>query len=208
MIFDKILIEVDKGLKTLTVKPLGIRSRPDVNISETKSMSSELKKTNSKFMRVNHAGEVCAQGLYRGHLFFNKNTKVKKELEVAADEEIDHLSWCDERIKELGGKTSILNPVLYSGSFFMGAFTSIIDNKYNLGFLAETEKQVSAHLSDHLKRIDNDDKKTIKIIEAMKSDEEAHANLAKKMGGKILPSTAKKIMRYASKLMTKTTFYL
>ena len=136
------------------------------------------------------------------------NNEIKEELEKAAEEEIDHLVWCDKRIQELGGKTSKLNPIFYSGSFLLGAFTSIVDERYNLGFLAETEKQVANHLSNHLKQIDKSDKKTIKIIEAMRDDEEEHANSALKMGAKNLPRPMKKIMGYASKVMTKTTFYI
>ena len=205
---DRLITELDRGLKILTVKSFSRRPRPDLKILERDSISSTNKNINAKYMRVNHTGEICAQGLYRGQLFFNKNNEIKEELEKAAEEEIDHLVWCDERIQELEGKTSKLNPIFYSGSFLLGAFTSIVDEKYNLGFLAETEKQVTNHLSNHLKQIDKSDKKTIKIIEAMRDDEEEHANSALKMGAKNLPRPMKKFMMYASKVMTKTTFYI
>ena len=203
---DKILIEVDKGLKTLTVRTHAKRSRPDINLKDTKDLASYDMKVHSKYMRVNHSGEICAQALYRGQLFFNKNTEIKSELEAAADEELDHLSWCAERIEELGGKKSKLNPILYSSSFLIGAVTSLIDEKYNLGFLAETEKQVSLHLSQHLKHINKVDVKTIKILEQMRSDEEEHEKSAIKMGAKKLPKLAQKLMSSTSKLMTKSTF--
>ena len=205
---DRLFTEIDRGLKILTVKPSSKRPHPDLSIKETNPISSKNKKVNAKYMRVNHTGEVCAQALYRGQLFFNKNNEIKKELEKAANEEIDHLAWGEKRINELGGKTSKLNPIFYSGSFLLGALTSIIDERYNLGFLAETEKQVTKHLSNHLKQIDRSDKKTIKIIEAMRDDEEEHANSALKMGAKNLHPTIKKIMGAASKVMTKTTFYI
>ena len=208
MMIDRLITELDRGLKILSIKQTSRRSRPDLKIVEIDSISSSNKKTNAKYMRVNHTGEICAQGLYRGQLFFNKNNEIKEELEKAAEEEIDHLVWCDERIQELDGKTSKLNSIFYSGSFLLGAFTSIVDEKYNLGFLAETEKQVTNHLSNHLKQIDKSDKKTIKIIETMKDDEEEHANSALKMGAKNLPRPMKKFMMYASKVMTKTTFYI
>ena len=208
MMIDRLITELDRGLKILTVKSFSRRPRPDLKILERDSISSTNKNINAKYMRVNHTGEICAQGLYRGQLFFNKNNEIKEELEKAAEEEIDHLVWCDERIQELEGKTSKLNPIFYSGSFLLGAFTSIVDEKYNLGFLAETEKQVTNHLSNHLKQIDKSDKKTIKIIETMKDDEEEHANSALKMGAKNLPRPMKKFMMYASKVMTKTTFYI
>ena len=208
MMIDRLITELDRGLKILTVKSSSRRPRPDLKILERDSISSTNKNINAKYMRVNHTGEICAQGLYRGQLFFNKNNEIKEELEKAAEEEIDHLVWCDERIQELEGKTSKLNPIFYSGSFLLGAFTSIVDERYNLGFLAETEKQVTNHLSNHLKQIDKSDKKTIKIIETMKDDEEEHANSALKMGAKNLPRPMKKFMMYASKVMTKTTFYI
>lgn len=205
---DRLITELDRGLKILSVKPTSFRPRPDLNILEAESLSTTNKKINAKYMRINHTGEVCAQALYRGQLFFNTNNKIKEELEKAADEEVDHLVWCDKRIQELGGKTSKLNPFFYSGSFLLGAITSAIDERYNLGFLAETEKQVTKHLSNHLKQIDKSDKKTIKIIEAMRDDEEEHANSAIKMGAKNLHPAIKKFMGYASKVMTKTTFYI
>tara|TARA_B100000035_G_scaffold286426_1_gene270706 strand:+ start:221 stop:844 length:624 start_codon:yes stop_codon:yes gene_type:complete len=205
---DRLINELDRGLKILSVKPTSHRPRPDLNILEADSISTTNKKINAKYMRVNHTGEICAQALYRGQLFFNKNNEIKEELEKAADEEIDHLVWCDIRIQELEGKTSKLNPIFYSGSFLLGAFTSFIDERYNLGFLAETEKQVTKHLSNHLQQIDKSDEKTIKIIETMRDDEEEHANSALKMGAKNLPPAIKKIMGYASKVMTKTTFYI
>lgn len=205
---DRLITELDRGLKILSIKQTSRRPRPDLNITETDSLSAKNKKINAKYMRINHTGEICAQALYRGQLFFNKNNEIKEELEKAAEEEIDHLVWCDKRINELGGKKSKLNPIFYSGSFLLGAFTSIVDERYNLGFLAETEKQVTKHLSNHLNQIDKSDIKTIKIIEAMRDDEEEHANSALKMGAKNLPHPLKKIMGYASKVMTKTTFYI
>ena len=116
---DKILIEIDRALKTLTVEPVAKRVRPDFSIKDNSSIAQNNKKINAQFMRVNHSGEICAQALYRGQLFFNKNSLIKSELEKAADEEVDHLAWCNLRIKELGGQTSKLNPFLYSGSTFL-----------------------------------------------------------------------------------------
>ena len=208
MVIDKFIDEIEFGLKILFSPSSSKRPRPDKKILNKEDLNSEIKKKHAQLMRVNHSGEICAQALYRGQLFFNKNNEIKEELEKAAEEEIDHLVWCDKRINELGGKKSKLNPIFYSGSFLLGAFTSIVDERYNLGFLAETEKQVTKHLSNHLNQIDKSDKKTIKIIEAMRDDEEEHANSALKMGAKNLPQPLKKIMGYASKVMTKTTFYI
>jgi len=203
---DRILIEIDKGLKILSVPTNQERIRPDKDIPESTSLSNHDKKRHSKYMRVNHSGEICAQGLYRGQLFFNKNKNIEKALKNAAHEELDHLSWCNSRINDLNGKTSKLNPLLYIGSFSIGAAASIINEKYNLGFLSETESQVAAHLESHIKKIDPADKKTLKIIQVMKEDEESHKKSAIEMGGIELPNVIKKFMAIASKIMTSTTY--
>ena len=203
---DLIIKEFDKALKVLTVESASVRSRPDTNFKDSYTLTPQEKKMHSKFMRVNHSGEICAQALYRGQLFFNKNNKIQKQLEKAANEELDHLAWCNSRIKELNGNTSYLNPFLYIGSFAIGSIASIIDEKYNLGFLSETEKQVSSHLENHLNKISPNDKKTIAIIKQMKKDEEKHEASAKSMGAKNLPSSIQKIMELTSKVMTETTF--
>mgnify|MGYP001191172044 CR=1 FL=1 len=203
---DSIINEIDRALKTLTVKPSPQRSRPDCYLKNSYTLSPEEKDNNSKYMRVNHSGEVCAQALYRGQLLFNKNNKIQKNLEEAANEELDHLAWCHSRIKELDGNTSYLNPVLYIGSFTIGSIASIIDEKYNLGFLSETEKQVSSHLESHLNKISPNDKKTLAIIKQMKKDEDKHEASARSMGARKLPGFIQKVMKLTSKVMTKTTF--
>tara|TARA_B100001173_G_C15830575_1_gene480267 strand:- start:25 stop:648 length:624 start_codon:yes stop_codon:yes gene_type:complete len=203
---DSIINEVDKALKVLTVETKQRRPRPDSEIKSSYTLSSQEKENHGKFMRVNHSGEICAQALYRGQLLFNKNKKIQKKLEDAANEELDHLAWCETRIKELNGKTSYLNPMLYAGSFVIGSIASIIDEKYNLGFLSETEKQVSFHLNNHLDKLSSKDKKTIAIIKQMKKDEDKHEASAKSMGAKDLPNLIKKGMKFTSKIMTSTTF--
>ena len=157
-------------------------------------------------MRVNHSGEICAQALYRGQLLFNEDKKIEKSLQKAAGEEIDHLAWCEERIGELNGKTSLLNPILYIGSIGIGGIASIIDKKYNLGFLAETEKQVSSHLDKHLTKLSKNDVKTKKILEQMKFDEQQHEIAAKELGAAELPKPIKKAMGITSKIMTTLTY--
>ena len=203
---DSIINEFDKALKVLTVFSPPQRLRPDSNEKDSYTLNSEECEIHSKYMRVNHSGEVCAQALYRGQLFFNKNKEIHKQLEKAANEELDHLSWCQSRIKELDGHTSYLNVFLYAGSFAIGSIASIIDEKYNLGFLSETEKQVSSHLEDHLSKISAKDKKTIAIIKQMKKDEEMHEAEAKIMGARELPDSVQKIMKFTSKIMTSATF--
>ena len=203
---DSIINEIDKALKILTVSSNSQRSRPDVNFKESDALTPEEKENHSKFMRVNHSGEICAQALYRGQIFFNQNKKIEKKLKEAATEELDHLVWCQSRIKELGGSTSYLNPILYFGSFAIGSVASIIDEKYNLGFLSETEKQVSSHLENHLSKISPKDKRTISIIKQMKKDEEKHEASAKLMGAEELPKFIRKTMKFTSKIMTASTF--
>ena len=206
VITDKIINEIEAGLKTLFGSASSSRPRPDRNISNKKNLDPDTKKNHAKLMRVNHSGEICAQALYRGQLFFNKDKNIEKKLKEAAHEELDHLAWCEQRIDELGGKTSLLNPLLYVGSIGIGSIASIIDNKYNLGFLAETEKQVASHLEKHIVKLSKDDVKTKKILEQMKADEEQHELSAKKLGAAELPQPAKKIMNFTSKIMTSLTY--
>tara|TARA_B100001173_G_scaffold29346_1_gene22977 strand:- start:127 stop:750 length:624 start_codon:yes stop_codon:yes gene_type:complete len=203
---DSLLSELDKALKILTTKSVAIRTRPDKIIKEDKSLNQKEKILSAKLMRVNHTGEICAQALYRGQLFFNKNLLIKAELEEAAQEEIDHLSWCESRIEDLEGKKSKLNPIFYFGSFAMGSIASIIDEKYNLGFLEETEKQVTDHLSNHLVKIPKKDVRTKKILEKIQEDEKKHQASAKKMGAAELPKPLKKLMKISSKIMTISTY--
>ena len=157
---DKVISEVDFALKLFTVPQKGLRISPSENISDAiQDISEDDLKETVRLMRVNHTGEVCAQALYRGQLFFNSDEVIGKALKHAAIEEIDHLNWCKQRIEELGGKTSYLNPIFYISSFSLGAVAGKIDNKFNLGFLEETEKQVTAHLEGHMKKISKNDKK-------------------------------------------------
>ena len=198
---DQLIIEFDKGLKVLFAKPKGSRPRPDLNVKENE-LTLEEKKRTIELMRVNHTGEVCAQALYSGQLLFNSHGEGAESLKKAAKEEIDHLDWCNSRILELGGKTSFLNPIWYTGSFLIGSFASALGEKYNLGFLAETERQVTKHLTGHLNKISKKDLKTNKILEVMADDEEQHAIKAKELGGAELPRQVKKAMSLTSKMMT------
>jgi len=206
MYIDKFIDEIEVGLKILFSPSSSKRPRPDKKISNAENLSPEVKKKHSKLMRVNHSGEICAQALYRGQLLFNKDKVIEKSLQKAAREEIDHLAWCEERIDELSGKTSLLNPILYLGSIGIGGIASIIDKKYNLGFLAETEKQVSSHLDKHIEKLSKYDVKTKKILEQMRLDEHQHEISAKELGATELPKPIKKVMGITSKIMTTLTY--
>ena len=206
MVIDKFIDEIEFGLKILFSPSSSTRPRPDKKILNKQDLNSGTKKEHAQLMRVNHSGEICAQALYRGQLLFNNDKLIEKSLQKAAREEIDHLAWCEERIDELSGKTSLLNPILYIGSIGIGGIASIIDKKYNLGFLAETEKQVSSHLDKHLVKLSKYDVKTKKILEQMKFDEHQHEISAKELGAAELPKPIKKVMGITSKIMTTLTY--
>lgn len=159
-------------------------------------------------MRVNHAGEVCAQALYQGQALTAQLTHIKKQMSDAAAEEIDHLAWCEERLTELGSKPSLLNPFWYGGSIILGALAGFVGDKVSLGFVAETERQVSAHLQHHLQQLPAKDKKSQAILFKMKEDEEQHATTALNAGAIELPYIVKQLMRVVSKLMTKSSYYV
>ena len=204
---DKLIIEFDKGLKTLTASAHSVRPHPDENVQEAE-LSAEEKRHALGLMRVNHCGEVCAQALYNGQSFTAKNPQIVDALQQASKEETEHLAWCEKRIHELGGHTSFLNPLWYAGSFTLGAIAGAIGDKWNLGFLAETEHQVGAHLEKHLHELPASDEKSRAILEQMKTDEAQHADTAIGLGGAKLPAPVKAAMKQMSKVMTSTTYYL
>ena len=204
---DKLIIEFDKGLKTLTASAHSVRPHPDENIQETE-LSAEEKRHALGLMRINHCGEVCAQALYNGQSLTAKNPQIVEALQQASKEETEHLAWCEKRIHALGGHTSLLNPLWYAGSFTLGAIAGAIGDKWNLGFLAETEHQVGAHLDKHLHELPASDEKSRAILEQMKTDEAQHADTAINLGGAELPAPIKSAMKQMSKVMTSTTYYL
>ena len=204
---DKLIIEFDKGLKTLTASAHSVRPHPDKNVKEAE-LSAEEKRHALGLMRVNHCGEVCAQALYNGQSLTAKNPQIVDALQQASKEETEHLAWCEKRIHALGGHTSFLNPLWYAGSFTLGAIAGAIGDKWNLGFLAETEHQVGAHLEKHLHELPASDEKSRAILQQMKTDEAQHADTAISLGGAELPAPIKAAMKQMSKVMTSTTYYL
>lgn len=161
-----------------------------------------------RLMRVNHSGEVCAQALYHGQSVTARATGVQEKLERAAAEENDHLAWCADRIRDLGSRPSYLDPLWYAGSFTIGAIAGAFGDKWNLGFLAETERQVVAHLDGHLNRLPPADHKSRAILEQMQIDEGAHATTALEAGGTTLPWPVPTLMRMASNVMTETAYWI
>lgn len=205
---DQVLIGLDQALRTLFGRPLVTeRSNPADSIAET-DLSAEERNEAGRLMRINHTGEVCAQALYQGQALTAKMPEVRTSMERAAQEENDHLDWCERRINELDGRKSLLNPLWYLGSFAIGAAAGLAGDKWSLGFVAETEHQVESHLNDHLGRISANDLKSRAILKQMKDDEIHHATLALEAGGAALPSPINLAMKLTSKLMTKSVYYL
>jgi ubiquinone biosynthesis monooxygenase Coq7 len=207
MLSDKLITTFDKGLRTLFAASAAARSRPDAHLNEP-ILEDASKRQAAALMRINHVGEICAQALYSGQALTSRNPQIVKALQHAAEEETDHLAWCEARISELGGRKSLLNPFWYAGSFTLGAIAGALGDKWNLGFLAETEQQVSIHLQNHLNQLDETDIKTRTIIHRMQQEEAAHACEANQLGASELPSPIKKAMSFASKIMTGTAYYV
>ena len=207
---DDIINECDIALKTLSNKKSGTGRTypPEPSEKNTEELTPEEKKLSIQMMRVNLAGEVAAQALYRGQSLVCKDAEVKKHLIEAGDEETDHLVWCKKRLDELEGSGSVLNPVWYAGSFAIGAIFGRFGEKVSLGFVEETEKQVVAHIDRHLDKISPKDKETIEILKTMKEDEDLHAQQAVDKGGEELTIPVKQIMKYTAKMMTSTSKYV
>ncbi len=209
-IVDNIIGVIDNGLRVVFAKPNGQRPSPTAtsknNTSKIQHYNSELdpqsKDLAASLMRVNHVGEVCAQALYQGQALTSRSQAVREKMKHAADEEIDHLDWCAERIEELGGSVSIFNPLWYAGAFTLGVGAGIAGDKWSLGFLAETERQVVDHLKSHLDRLPENDSDSRKIVEQMVIDEESHALMAEESGAAALPSWIKQTMKMSARVMT------
>ncbi len=204
---DKLIATFDSGLRTVFADAQAARPRPDAALDEP-ILDDASKAHAAALMRINHVGEVSAQALYSGQALTSRNARIVSALQHAAAEETDHLAWCEARINELGGRKSLLNPLWYAGSFALGAMAGALGDKWNLGFLAETENQVSAHLQNHLNQLDESDIKTRTIVNQMQQDEAAHALEAKELGASELPAPVKAGMKFASKIMTSTAYYI
>ena len=204
---DKLIIEFDKGLRTLFAPAQSLRKTPGAQLPEI-ALPEKDKKFATALMRVNHSGEICAQALYQGQALAARNAGIRNALVQASEEETEHLAWCEQRIHALGGRTSLLNPLLYVGSFTLGTAFGMLGDKWSLGFLMETERQVENHLGGHLSRIAPQDEKSRAVIEQMKIDEAQHATTALQHGAAELPTPIKMAMRLSAKVMTTTTFWV
>lgn len=204
---DKFIIGFDHALRTLLTPAQTLRPVPGTQLPQVELNDAE-KHESSALMRVNHTGEICAQALYQGQALTARNAEVQHTLAQAAREETEHLAWTERRIAELSGRKSVLNPLWYGGSLALGALAGVLGDKWNLGFLAETERQVTAHLAGHLKRLPHHDEKSRAIIAQMQIDEAGHATSAMSHGGVELPMPVKMMMKLGSKVMTGTAYWV
>jgi len=205
MMLDRLITEFDRGLRTLFAPAVSSRPRPDKEVAEAE-LSAADKQHAIGLMRVNHCGEVCAQALYQGQALTARNPAARDALRHAAFEEVEHLAWTEQRIRELGGRPSLLGPVWYTGSLAIGVTAGLLGDKWNLGFLEETEKQVGAHLDSHLQQLPDHDAKSRAIVAQMRDDELKHADMAHDFGAAPLPLPVKGLMKLTAKVMTATSY--
>lgn len=203
---DRLLLQADAALRTL-IPNSSHANRPSPALVEPHSiLDTEQTRHIAGLMRINHTGEVCAQALYQGQALTASLPHIREQMEQAAEEEVDHLVWCEQRIRELGSQPSLLNPLFYGLSFAIGATAGAISDKISLGFVAATEDQVCKHLDEHLEQIPETDRKSRAILEQMRIDEELHANSAIDAGGVRFPAPVKFGMSMLAKVMTSSTY--
>jgi len=205
---DQMLVEIDGMLRTLSRRgATATRPSPAEGHSEA-NLSERERKHIAGLMRVNHTGEVCAQALYQGQALTAKTAGTRTEMQEAAQEEIDHLVWCEERLDELGARPSALNPIFYGASLAMGAAAGLVGDRVSLGFVHATEERVASHLRSHLKALPDTDRKSQLILQQMLEDEERHGENALNAGGMELPEQVKTVMSQVAKLMTGSTYWI
>ena len=205
MNLDSAILEFDRVLRTLAGSPRSQRAVPGEALPDI-PLEDSARRHVLGLMRVNHCGEVCAQALYQGQALTSRDPEVCLALRHAADEETEHLAWTEQRVRELGGRTSLLNPLWYFGSLALGVAAGLAGDKWNLGFLAETERQVEAHLDGHLSSLPVSDAKSRAIVDQMRLDEIGHAEMAFAQGAAELPRPVKVLMKYAAKIMTSAAY--
>jgi ubiquinone biosynthesis monooxygenase Coq7 len=204
---DRLIGSFDQALRTLFGGNSAARPYPAEGIAETVEQPTDRRRA-AALMRVNHSGEVAAQALYQGQASVAGSSSIQSALLEAAREETDHLAWCARRIQELGGRTSLLNPLWYAGSFAIGALAGLAGDRTSLGFVAETERQVVEHLEGHLHRLPQTDARTRAIVQQMSVDEARHGHNAVSAGGAALPPIARALMKATARIMTRTAYWL
>ena len=205
---DRLLAGANNALRTVAA-PAGhpARTNPAADLAEAE-LSDSQKAHAAGLMRVNHAGEVAAQGLYQGHAAVARDASVEEQMQRAAEEEFDHLAWCEQRLTELGAEPSRLSPLWYLGAFAIGAASGVLGDKWSLGFIAETEKQVCDHLDSHLDRLPDEDAKSRAIVKQMRDEEEEHGDNARAAGAAELPEPVRRLMQLTARVMTSTAYRL
>ena len=204
---DKLIVSFDRGLRTLFAPASTLRAVPGEGLPEP-AMDAARRGHAAALMRVNHTGEICAQALYQGQALTARTFEAQAALEQAAQEETEHLAWTERRIAALGGRKSLLNPLWYAGSFALGATAGLLGDRWSLGFLAETERQVVEHLDRHLRKLPAEDEKSLAIVSEMRIDEARHATTALEHGAAQLPAPVRGLMRLASGAMTRAAYWI
>ncbi|MBE1158989.1 2-polyprenyl-3-methyl-6-methoxy-1,4-benzoquinone monooxygenase [Dyella acidiphila] len=202
---DRLLAGIERALETVAGAPEAHRSSPSHGTPEAELDDAERRHA-AGLMRINHTGEVCAQALYDGQAALARHEENRVHLQHAAAEETDHLAWCAERLQELDSRPSLLNPLWYAGSYAIGAVAALAGDKISLGFVVETEKQVEAHLADHMDRLPAQDERSRVVLQQMQADEVQHAQQARERGGIALPFPIPQLM-HASSMVMKTVAY-
>ncbi len=203
---DRLIASVDEALRISTGEaPTPERENPAGDIPPAE-LDDEESRHVAGLMRINHTGEVCAQALYAGQAATARLDETRESMQQAADEEIDHLAWCEERLRELDSRPSILNPLWYAGSFTIGALAGIAGDQWSLGFVKETENQVEAHLEDHLERLPEGDERSQAILDQMKTDEARHAEMADEAGARDLPKPIQSAMAFTAGIMKSLAY--
>lgn len=205
---DRLITHFDAALKSVTGTVGTTRRQSPAKPVPESDLTAGERALSASLMRVNHCGEVCAQALYHGQALTARSSRTANSLKIAADEETDHLSWCEERIDQLDSHASYLNPFWYGASFTMGAVAGLLGDKINLGFVAATEEEVCRHLDRHLEKLPVADEKSRRILARMREDEARHAASAVESGGAVLPKPVKMVMRSVSRLMTRSSYWI
>jgi ubiquinone biosynthesis monooxygenase Coq7 len=204
---DRFITDFDSALRAVAAVSHAGRPTPAADVAEH-PMDDSARRHSAGLMRVNHVGEVCAQALYQAQARFARSDAIRTQFLEAGKEEEDHLSWTAQRLRELGSRPSLLNPLWYAGAYALGAVAAKLGDPYSLGFVVETERQVEAHLNGHLSSLPAEDAKSRAVVKQMGEDEAAHGATAKALGAKEVPPLAQKGMRAAAKIMTTTAYYI
>lgn len=202
---DRMIAEFDRALRTVFAPARGARPMPGADLPGGPLDEAQRRHVEG-LLRVDHTGEICAQALYQGQALTSRDPSIREALRRASGEEVDHLAWTEARLRELGGRTSLLDPLWYLGSLAIGVAAGVGGDDWNLGFLAETERQVERHLEGHLQALPAEDRRSRAILEQMKADEAGHAQLAGSLGARPLPAPIRGAMRLASRVMTTLAY--